>query len=331
MKQFKFFLVIIACLMVTNVAWTASRGIRSGDTTSSEIKKTVLSAIENGMIHPVEAFIEQYPGQIKFVRNGNDLRPALIYAANRGNIKIMKLLLDNGVDVNEPDTYGFTALYCTVDAGYPVATRFLLDHGANLHAPKKRNREDTPYNLAVKRSTYNPTYKKDILDLLDEYEPLKIIDVSAFRQTKPTLEMFTKDAENPELTEEEQDVALQLAIQKFERADYEFFYRLTQEAYEDFLKGNPAPLREFFFNFIFTQYQGMIGIIKQFFKSDNAFYALLRKLAQTPQEVEMVQEVIRTDIEVEQQKLFDQQWSDYKMRTKDKLLAESLKNPAAKD
>lgn len=58
----------------------------------------------------------------------------LTAAARGGQSAVLELLIDKGVDVNEKDSYGRTALMAAASAGQTEAVRTLLDRGAKIDA-----------------------------------------------------------------------------------------------------------------------------------------------------------------------------------------------------
>ena len=90
------------------------------------------------------------------VRKADNQRTALHKAAKSGEeLYIVKILLENGADVNAKTADGTTALHLAAQYGNENAARVLLEHGANVHArmvppqgqldgAEIRRREDTP-------------------------------------------------------------------------------------------------------------------------------------------------------------------------------------------
>jgi hypothetical protein len=56
---------------------------------------------------------------------------ALIYAANKGHIKIVELLLNAGADVNSQTDIGSTALIGAASDGHIETVQLLINAGAN--------------------------------------------------------------------------------------------------------------------------------------------------------------------------------------------------------
>jgi hypothetical protein len=59
-------------------------------------------------------------------------------AAIHGNVKNVKLLLDNGAQIDHPDRYGYTALFHAAYMGHNEVVGLLLDRGANARARDRR-------------------------------------------------------------------------------------------------------------------------------------------------------------------------------------------------
>jgi uncharacterized protein len=68
-------------------------------------------------------------------RSGTDGMTPLFFAAARGNLKVMRLLLDWQADVNILDSGGNTALLHAAMRGRADAVRLLLKHGAKVNTP----------------------------------------------------------------------------------------------------------------------------------------------------------------------------------------------------
>jgi ankyrin repeat protein len=71
-------------------------------------------------------------------RGGNGGNTPLIEAATRGYTSVVKLLLDNGADVNGASQSGDTALHVAAQGGYDEVIRLLVARGANLDAKNRK-------------------------------------------------------------------------------------------------------------------------------------------------------------------------------------------------
>lgn len=63
----------------------------------------------------------------------DDGQPLLIRAAQNGHIRVMKLLLDRGADVNIRDDKGLTALFVAASLSDPKMVQLLLSKGADVN------------------------------------------------------------------------------------------------------------------------------------------------------------------------------------------------------
>ena len=76
-----------------------------------------------------------------------------MYAAARGDVDIVKLLLEHEADVNAKDRSGETALFKAMDAGHNQVVELLLRHGASIE--NASNVEQTKLVRAVKKRDVN--------------------------------------------------------------------------------------------------------------------------------------------------------------------------------
>jgi ankyrin repeat protein len=72
-------------------------------------------------------------------------RPALLWAAENGQVEIAKLLIEGGAEIDASDHFGNTALHLSLR--YPELVTLLLDGGAEVNA--KNAFGNTPLHLAV--------------------------------------------------------------------------------------------------------------------------------------------------------------------------------------
>ena len=68
--------------------------------------------------------------------DGGGLTP-LVFAARRGDIESIKVLVDAGADVNQTTQYGWTPLLTATQNKHYIAATFLLEHGANPNIANK--------------------------------------------------------------------------------------------------------------------------------------------------------------------------------------------------
>lgn len=94
----------------------------------------LFKAIDKNDYSHLKQFIEEKNLNINY-RTDFGLTP-LLYAANLGYSKLVKLLLENGADINARDKQGKTALYCSITWYYP-STWFGLKFKMNENPDKK--------------------------------------------------------------------------------------------------------------------------------------------------------------------------------------------------
>ena len=75
------------------------------------------------------------------------LSPLICIAVREGHLEILKLLLQNGVDVNARDNEGNSALLLASGFGRDDIVEFLLDHGADIYMTNCNN--ETPLHIAA--------------------------------------------------------------------------------------------------------------------------------------------------------------------------------------
>lgn len=67
-------------------------------------------------------------------RPGPGNGPPIVAAGWTGKTEVLRYLLDNGVDVNQRDKFGYTALIEASGEGHLDAVRYLVSRNANLNA-----------------------------------------------------------------------------------------------------------------------------------------------------------------------------------------------------
>ena len=59
-------------------------------------------------------------------------------AAAKGNVDVVRLLIERGAEVDSRDRWGWTPLHNASRFGHLEVSRVLVDHGANVNARKQR-------------------------------------------------------------------------------------------------------------------------------------------------------------------------------------------------
>ena len=86
-------------------------------------------------------------------KNYKDQMNPLHIACYKGNKKIIKILLDLGIDINSKDTNGYTPLFYAIISKNENLVKMLILRGANKFIKDINNR--TPYDLAITMNEYN--------------------------------------------------------------------------------------------------------------------------------------------------------------------------------
>lgn len=95
----------------------------------------------------------RFPGKAKY--------SPLYMAARNGHVKVMKLLIEHGSDINHVSYEGKTALHCSALSNEPEAVKVLLENGANINALYKGK---TALDIAKEKN------HDSIIKLLEDYQ-----------------------------------------------------------------------------------------------------------------------------------------------------------------
>lgn len=128
--------------------------------------KYILKYTERDDIERVRKCIEKYPHSID-ARDSDGYMP-IHRACHNDNVDLVKLLIDNGADVESKTNEGWRALHCASYWGNIDVVNFLIKYGANINALTYGN--NSCLHFAVQRC------ERKLLELLI-YHPLMYIDV----------------------------------------------------------------------------------------------------------------------------------------------------------
>jgi ankyrin repeat protein len=113
------------------------------------VKGRLHSAIESGNENVVRWLLELGADLEERMSFGNFNMTPLLFAAYKGKLAIVKLLLEKGADVNARDREGWTVLHFAADEGDAGMLQFLLDNGV-LHLIDVSDEDrDTPLHIAA--------------------------------------------------------------------------------------------------------------------------------------------------------------------------------------
>lgn len=76
------------------------------------------------------------PGTIESKNKARFGRTALLMAADKGHLQVVKLLLDNNADIEAVDNSGWNALHLAAFAGHGDVAAYLIDHVKELKIPR---------------------------------------------------------------------------------------------------------------------------------------------------------------------------------------------------
>jgi ankyrin repeat protein len=117
-----------------------------GSLFSTAPSDAIHQAIRNDQVSKVRELILKNPKLVN-AKDRNNNTP-LHFAAQTGNMEIVRLLLSKGAEVNERNNEGITPLHLAVQKCNQEACRSLIGKGADLEAKDKENRTPTDWAIA---------------------------------------------------------------------------------------------------------------------------------------------------------------------------------------
>ena len=102
----------------------------------------IVTAAENGSIRVVKKYFNESTQM--------DKANALVLAAERGNLEIVKFLIERGVKIESKDVDGATALYGAALNGRTSVVQYLVEKGADVNAAD--NEGYVPLAMAAKNN-----------------------------------------------------------------------------------------------------------------------------------------------------------------------------------
>ncbi|EDW10446.1 myotrophin [Drosophila mojavensis] len=111
--------------------------------------------IKNGEIDAVQLMFDQSTRNVNAFIGG---RTPLHYAADFGQLKVLKYLVEIGADVNKLDKYGITPILAAIWEGHTDCVAFLLQHGANKQGttPNGENYVEAAEKVEIKKLLMDP-------------------------------------------------------------------------------------------------------------------------------------------------------------------------------
>ena len=111
------------------------------------LNKELVNASKGGNVKLVKAFLKSNANPNCKV----DGVTPLVWASYKGHLRIVKLLLEKGADINMQDKDGDTPLLASVFAGKATVAEYLISNGAALNIKNKRGK--TALSVAYERKS----------------------------------------------------------------------------------------------------------------------------------------------------------------------------------
>lgn len=124
--------------------------------TLAKVPEGFWEAVKQGNLEAVAAFVEKDPTLVKAMDDGYG-PPALYYAAESGNLPLVKLLIEKGADINGSPLYKAVPLETAASLGHLEVVKFLL--------------EQNPRYLCV-----DPLYKDFTMDVAVNNHQLALVE-----------------------------------------------------------------------------------------------------------------------------------------------------------
>lgn len=106
-------------------------------------KEALLNAVREGDFNKTEAIIQDHAYEIEDLEEPFPLHEAI----EKGFIKIVKLLVDNGIYVNQKNENGSTPLHIAALKGFTIIGKYLIDNGADRELTD--NTGSTAFHIAA--------------------------------------------------------------------------------------------------------------------------------------------------------------------------------------
>ncbi|XP_023162262.1 myotrophin-like [Drosophila hydei] len=120
-----------------------------------EIDENIIWNIKNGEIDAVQLAFDQSNRDVNEFIGG---RAPLHYAADFGQLKMVKYLVQIGADVNKVDKYRITPILAAIWEGHTECVQYLLKQGANKGGttPTGQNYVEAAEKVEIKKLLMDP-------------------------------------------------------------------------------------------------------------------------------------------------------------------------------
>ena len=117
----------------------------------------IFSAVNRGDVETVNKLLDREPTvALKADKKG---RKPLYYAAKKGKLEVVQVLVSKGANVNDRDEKGETALFIACVKGHNDVVKFLVERGADVNTKTEKGK--TPLEMAKKGG------HKEIIQMLE--------------------------------------------------------------------------------------------------------------------------------------------------------------------
>ena len=107
---------------------------------SNILSERYKNALENWNVDVLVNLIENNDISSRIINSKNSRDcSALFVACEKGNLELVRLLIDNGANVNDVCVYGNTPLHVASEKANPQIVKYLIEHGAVLDTTNDRN------------------------------------------------------------------------------------------------------------------------------------------------------------------------------------------------
>jgi hypothetical protein len=132
--------LVFALTMSLSVIAKAGSGSPEGTCAadSGERSELLLHSAMNGDTHAVSELAECPDADLN-VRDGGNRKTALMLAAQNGHARIVRVLIDNGADLNLRSSDRLEAIHYSYEFGHSNITRMLRSAGATGQLPDGRS------------------------------------------------------------------------------------------------------------------------------------------------------------------------------------------------
>jgi len=169
-------------------------------------RKTWMSAARQGDIDTLLMYIDEkkdVADKDGVVRGINFKEPngytALAIAATYNQLDVVKMLIEKGADINQPNNWKDTAMHRAAEAGYHEMVHLLLDHGADPMAEDWRGKRAIDYAKEELHREVMTVFRNHKQANPEKYKKTKFHQLPRAEQAEAVPELPWKIAEKNQL------------------------------------------------------------------------------------------------------------------------------------